>query len=169
MEGLIDRVGLQLNPSPSEPLYLIANRLTLHYLSELNDVVEFGLNDRRHIWIIDSDDVYYRKAARYVHLVPGWEARLTPVFPSGPAMLKATLGLESIQTVDVEHRTQCYGLVLRHKDGWSAVWVNSLALACVNDCASAHDTIGPTIQILRRHDALQPFGGGRTGRYRLDS
>ncbi|KAG8910039.1 hypothetical protein FRC01_006582 [Tulasnella sp. 417] len=91
----------QLNPSLSEPLYLIANRLTLHYLSELNDVVDFGFHDRRHVSVVDAEDVYYL---------------------NGPAKLKATLGLESIQTVDVEHRTQCYGLVLRHKDEWSVVY-----------------------------------------------
>ncbi|KAG9016669.1 hypothetical protein FRB90_002586 [Tulasnella sp. 427] len=39
-----------------------------------------------------------------------------------PAMLKATLGLDSIEAVDVEHRVQCFGLVVRHKDGWSVVY-----------------------------------------------
>lgn len=56
---------LQLNPSLSEPLYLVANRLTLQYLSELNDVVDFGFNDRRHISIVDAEDVYYKKSTGY--------------------------------------------------------------------------------------------------------
>jgi hypothetical protein len=34
-----------------------------------------------------------------------------------------SLGLERITTVDVFHRTRCYGLVLKHKDGWSIVFV----------------------------------------------
>ena len=33
------------------------------------------------------------------------------------------LGLESFHTVDVYHRTRCYGAVLKHIDGWSIVYV----------------------------------------------
>lgn len=29
-----------------------------------------------------------------------------------------TLGLKSFTTVDVAHRTRCYGAVIRHRDGW---------------------------------------------------
>ncbi|KAG8949139.1 hypothetical protein FRC00_008236 [Tulasnella sp. 408] len=148
----------QLNPSLSEPLYLVANRLTLHYLSELNDVVDFGFNDRRHISIVDAEDIYYKKSS------------------GGPAMLKATLGLESIQAVDVEHRTQCYGLVLRHKDGWSIVYsgdtmpCNRLveagqdATVLIHEAtmaddqvdlafAKAHSTAGQAIDVGRRMNA----------------
>lgn len=31
----------------------------------------------------------------------------------------AELGLTSLETVGVSHRGPCYGIVLRHKDGWS--------------------------------------------------
>jgi ribonuclease Z len=33
------------------------------------------------------------------------------------------LGLESFDTVDVYHRTRCYGAVLKHTDAWSIVYV----------------------------------------------
>lgn len=33
------------------------------------------------------------------------------------------LGLESFTTVDVSHGTRCYGVVVKHSDGWSIVYV----------------------------------------------
>ena len=33
------------------------------------------------------------------------------------------LGLESFETVDVMHRTRCFGAVLKHADGWSLVYI----------------------------------------------
>jgi len=33
------------------------------------------------------------------------------------------LGLESFETVDVMHRTRCFGAVLKHTDGWSLVYI----------------------------------------------
>ncbi|KAG6850485.1 hypothetical protein H0H87_001995 [Tephrocybe sp. NHM501043] len=33
------------------------------------------------------------------------------------------LGLESFKTVDVLHKTRCYGAVIKHTDGWSIVYV----------------------------------------------
>lgn len=74
MQWLIEFAVLQLNPSLSEPLYLVANRLTLHYLSELNDVVDFGFNDKRHISIVDAEDVYYKKSSGYILIIStDWE------------------------------------------------------------------------------------------------
>lgn len=33
------------------------------------------------------------------------------------------LGMASINTVKVKHRVQCYGIVLRHEDGWGVAYV----------------------------------------------
>jgi hypothetical protein len=35
-----------------------------------------------------------------------------------------TLGLERFITVDVEHRTKCFGAVIKHVEGWSVVSVS---------------------------------------------
>lgn len=35
----------------------------------------------------------------------------------------AAIGLKSFRTVDVWHRTRCYGAVIKHNDGWSIVSV----------------------------------------------
>jgi hypothetical protein len=32
------------------------------------------------------------------------------------------LGLQKINTVDVEHRARCHGLIVKHLDGWSVVY-----------------------------------------------
>lgn len=37
--------------------------------------------------------------------------------------LCTALGLRDFTTVDVDHRTRCYGLVLDHKDNWRIVYV----------------------------------------------
>lgn len=39
------------------------------------------------------------------------------------ANLEASLGMASINTVQVNHRVQCFGIVLRHTDGWSLAYV----------------------------------------------
>jgi ribonuclease Z len=35
--------------------------------------------------------------------------------------LKSLTGLEEITTVEVKHRGPCYGIVVKHTDGWSIV------------------------------------------------
>jgi ribonuclease Z len=35
--------------------------------------------------------------------------------------LQSNLGLMSIVTVEVRHRGRCYGIVVKHQDGWSIV------------------------------------------------
>jgi ribonuclease Z len=43
---------------------------------------------------------------------------------SNAANMCRALGLESLRTVDVYHRTRCYGAILKHTDGWSIVYVS---------------------------------------------
>lgn len=33
------------------------------------------------------------------------------------------MGFASVETVSVQHRGACYGIVLRHQDGWSLAYV----------------------------------------------
>lgn len=35
----------------------------------------------------------------------------------------AALGVETLRTVMMEHRCRCFGLVMKHRDGWSIVYV----------------------------------------------
>lgn len=42
--------------------------------------------------------------------------------------LETDLQLESIKTASVDHRTLAYGLVVRHKDGWSLTFVKSVLI-----------------------------------------
>lgn len=39
------------------------------------------------------------------------------------ADMRRALGLRTFTTVDVRHRTRCYGVDLRHQDGWGVVYV----------------------------------------------
>ena len=42
------------------------------------------------------------------------------------------LGLKSFTTVDVAHRVRCYGVVIRHQEGWGIAYATCLPCARVS-------------------------------------
>lgn len=54
------------------------------------------------------------------------------------------LGLESFKTVDVYHKTRCYGCVITHVDGWSIVCVYAPPFHIVYSPAAVHRFSGDT-------------------------
>jgi hypothetical protein len=138
--------SLQLNPLPTEPLYLVTIRGVNMYLRELSDILDLGLNDPSGNGVvqIQSEAVHYRRteyATGGMWQVGGnepWVDR--EVYVVKPCLLLLplnslvrsgkhssdmcrALGLESFKTVDVYHKTRCYGCVITHVDGWSIVCV----------------------------------------------
>ncbi|KAG1792699.1 uncharacterized protein HD556DRAFT_1293433 [Suillus plorans] len=111
----------QLDPPPEEPLYLISNRMVFLYLRDYNALEELGFSEdaRARVVPILSDEIHWRNKGR-----GGWNygdqdqkgSRL-----AAGALCK-TLGLQKINTVDVEHRARCHGLIVKHLDGWSVVF-----------------------------------------------
>ena len=102
----------------SSPLYLVGTALVHNYLREHNRVERLGL---------DEDVVLLNSA----HL--DWRTGVDPLEGSGRTDMeairqtsdaaKAALGLAYVHTARVAHRgAHCYGMVLRHLDGWSIVY-----------------------------------------------
>ena len=133
-----------MNPPPPGPLYVIGVRNIILYLREYNEIEDLGLDrkDGRGVVMILSDALNWRTAHGYGQLNGNYEpwmnlgscVAITPFDICAALILRsrsreaaddlcAVLGLESFTTVDVYHRTRCYGAVLKHTDGWSLVYV----------------------------------------------
>ncbi|KAI0694223.1 hypothetical protein BC835DRAFT_1415475 [Cytidiella melzeri] len=114
----------KLNPPPTEPLYVVGVYAILLYLRELADVEDLDLDreDGRGIVTILSDALNWRNPRPY-----GSDKMSEPWMDFKLAQSDATkmcqsLNLKNFITVDVRHRTRCYGVVLKHHDGWSIVY-----------------------------------------------
>lgn len=110
-----------LDPPPEEPLYLISNRMVFLYLRDYNALEELGFSEdaRARVVPILSDEIHWRNKGR-----GGWNYSDQDQKGSRLAAgaLCKTLGLQRINTVDVEHRARCHGLIIKHLDGWSVVF-----------------------------------------------
>ncbi|KAG9033520.1 hypothetical protein FRB95_014699 [Tulasnella sp. JGI-2019a] len=98
-----------LKPPPAEPVYIVAPGSAIIYLQEYNDLEDIGVKDYSSVRLIN--------ARRFC--AEDSESENAGV---DEASVESTLGLESIATVRVLHRVQCFGIVLRHMDGWSLVY-----------------------------------------------
>lgn len=111
----------QLDPPPEEPLYLISNRMVFLYLRDYNALEELGFSEDALARVVPilSDEIHWRNKGR-----GGWnygdQDQKGSKLAAG-ALCKA-LGLQKINTVDVEHRARCHGLIVKHLDGWSVVF-----------------------------------------------
>ncbi|THH32553.1 hypothetical protein EUX98_g1639 [Antrodiella citrinella] len=117
----------QLNPPPKEPLYVVGIRSLHLYLHELSDLEDLGLNDPiTGVVLLLSDSLNFRgpNIARYGR----WQLKDEEDWMDNERSvalnkdLCALLGLSAFTTVDVDHRTRCYGLVLDHNEKWRLVF-----------------------------------------------
>lgn len=130
--------SFQLTPPPCDPVYVVAPVSAMIYLQEFDDLEDIGVKDPSAVRLINTRRYCMNDSERdhvgYVRPFPSpldWHALTAPetlltfsrfATPSvEEASLESTLGLESIATVRVLHRVQCFGIVLRHTDGWSIV------------------------------------------------
>ncbi|KAH0583074.1 hypothetical protein H2248_010964 [Termitomyces sp. 'cryptogamus'] len=119
----------ELNPPPSSPLYLVTIRSVHLYVRELSEIQNLGLDDPSGNGVIPilSESIHWKNAGVYqthgMWQIGGSEP-WTDVNLSlkNAAALCKVLGLERFNTVDVRHRTRCYGAVFKHTDGWSVVF-----------------------------------------------
>ncbi|TFK75060.1 hypothetical protein BDN72DRAFT_758625 [Pluteus cervinus] len=129
----------QLNPPPTEPLFLVTIRPVHLYLRELSDLYDLGLDledeslssgsfkKTAGVVPIMSDALHFRRTGVYMTVGKwriGGDEPWTDFERSQVAVrqLCDALGLESFETVDVPHRTKCYGVVIKSKEGWSIVF-----------------------------------------------
>ncbi|PPQ90050.1 hypothetical protein CVT25_006290 [Psilocybe cyanescens] len=118
-----------LDPPPSHPLYVVTIRGVHLYLREMSAIQDLGLNDPSGNGVIPvfSESMHYNSRGAYsgqgVWHIGGDEPWLDyeASVNNGKKMCDA-LGLDSFKTVDVFHRCRCFGVVFRHKDGWSTAF-----------------------------------------------
>ncbi|KAF8639102.1 hypothetical protein AX17_001745 [Amanita inopinata Kibby_2008] len=164
-----------LDPPPKEPLYLVSIRAIHLYLRELSDVQNLGIiedeaivnHERKEtdapvsytgVITIMSEALHFRQNDAYqttgMWQIGGTEPWLD--MHRSRRLVKdmcRSLGLASFQTVDMYHRTRCYGAVMRHQDGWSIafsgdtlpvnnlVWAGKHATLLIHEATMADDQV----------------------------
>lgn len=137
---------MQLNPPPTEPLYLIAHSTVFLYIHEYADIEELGLNrsSDNGVRCILSDALHvntsqpprtYGDAYHWLS-VPELVQSCSQVHGSDISTrsqrlvgdLCKTLGLRSFATVDVQHSSKCHAALIKHTEGWSIVYVHSFCI-----------------------------------------
>ncbi|KAG6872909.1 hypothetical protein C0995_005315 [Termitomyces sp. Mi166 len=118
----------QLNPPASSPLYLVTIRSVHLYIRELSEIQDLGLDDPSGGVIpVMSESLHWKSTGVYqtwgMWKMGGSEpwTDINLSLQNAAAMYDA-LGLESFNTVDVRHKTRCYGAIIKHRDGWSVVF-----------------------------------------------
>ncbi|KAF9565899.1 hypothetical protein CPC08DRAFT_143698 [Agrocybe pediades] len=119
----------QLNPPPSDPLYIVSIRGVHLYLRELSAVQNLGLDSPSENGVIPilSESIHYAARGKYsgqgIWSIGGNEPWLDfQTSVNNAKKMREALGLEWFKTVDVYHRCRCYGVVFKHKDGWSVAF-----------------------------------------------
>ncbi|KAF9269308.1 hypothetical protein L218DRAFT_969838 [Marasmius fiardii PR-910] len=120
----------QIVSEPSDPLYLVTIRPVHLYLRELSDLQDLGIFDdpsKNGVVTVVSPALHWRQIPSYptsgIWQVGGDEPWLDIELNREHARAMCEkLGLKAFSTVDVRHRTRCYGVVIRHIDGWSIVY-----------------------------------------------
>ncbi|KAF8329413.1 uncharacterized protein EI90DRAFT_1391010 [Cantharellus anzutake] len=125
--GLAKLLSLRrtIDPPPEHPIYLIANVQTFDYLEEYHDLEDLGINNLSYVRKIHSADISTAtQIPSRERLRLSSEELSDRVNLSNKHLveLKGSLGMSSVQTVDVQHRGPCYGIVFKHIEGWSIVF-----------------------------------------------
>ncbi|KAG7445158.1 uncharacterized protein BT62DRAFT_951536 [Guyanagaster necrorhizus] len=123
------RERLTLDPPPTSPLYLVSIRSVHLSLREVSDVQNLGFDHPSGNGVIGvmSEALHWRGTTTYPdsgRWTLGGREPWTDIDESQRHAkdLCAALNLKSFRTVDVRHRTTCYGLDIKSLDGWSIVF-----------------------------------------------
>ncbi|KAF8075182.1 hypothetical protein FPV67DRAFT_1476334 [Lyophyllum atratum] len=172
-----------LDPPPSSPLYLVTIRAVHLYIRELSDLQNLGLDDPSGKGVVPvmAESLHWRNTGAYqthgMWQVGGSEPWTDfETSQQNASNMRRDLSLERFSTVDVLHRTRCYGAVIKHTDGWSVVfsgdtqptnslvWAGKEATLLIHEATmaddqtemaaqKAHSTFGQAINIGKRMDA----------------
>ncbi|KAF8166657.1 hypothetical protein K438DRAFT_1984198 [Mycena galopus ATCC 62051] len=117
----------QLNPPARHPLYLMADYHVHLYLREVSDLENLGMGEpKQGVVSIINEVVYsgiplhgFADRGGWANAARSWEAR---------TKLCRVLGLLSFETLKAHtaaERLKSYGVLFRHKDGWSIMYAGS--------------------------------------------
>ncbi|KAG5640501.1 hypothetical protein DXG03_008289 [Asterophora parasitica] len=172
-----------LQPPPTSPLYLVTIRSVHLYIRELSDLQDLGLDDPSGNGVVPimSEALHWKNTGAYqtygmwqIGGTEPWTDYETSQKNAGD--MRRDLGLDSFSSVDVLHRTRCYGAVIKHTDGWSIVfsgdtqptnalvWAGKNATLLIHEATmaddqvematqKAHSTFGQAISIGKRMNA----------------
>ncbi|KAL4068530.1 hypothetical protein V8B97DRAFT_2024779 [Scleroderma yunnanense] len=126
----------RLDLPADDPLYLVANHTVFQYLRDFEGLETLGLRAdcRNPVVTISAESIHWLRNG------PQSSGNCRSM-----AALCTSLGLQSMTTVDVEHRTICHGLIIKHADDWSIVYsadtvpVNRLVQAGQNATLLIHE------------------------------
>ncbi|OCH93318.1 hypothetical protein OBBRIDRAFT_790349 [Obba rivulosa] len=112
----------RLQPQPAEPLYVIAPSAVMRYIREQSDVEDLGV-DRPENGVVTVPAAQLNWKETYksrMHAAQPFISRRASW--NAVSDMCQSLGIERFTTVDVVHGGQCYGCVIKHKDGWTLVF-----------------------------------------------
>ncbi|KAF9220720.1 hypothetical protein BS17DRAFT_797508 [Gyrodon lividus] len=111
----------RLDPPADRPLYIVGNHQVFLYLREYAGLEELGLSrgSKNPVTPILVDVIHWANNSFPSNRL-GHEASRDSILALRD--LCVTLGLESLRSVDVSHRTTCHGVIIKHTDGWSIVY-----------------------------------------------
>ncbi|KAK7031531.1 hypothetical protein R3P38DRAFT_2924192 [Favolaschia claudopus] len=119
----------KLDPPVTQPLYLVSIHKLHLYLRELSDIEDLGINDPSGGGVVTviSDALHIKRSGDYLYhgmwRIEGTEPWTDFQRSTAAGMrLCVALGLQSFNTIDVFHQVKCYGVSIRHQDGWSIVF-----------------------------------------------
>ncbi|PCH45067.1 hypothetical protein WOLCODRAFT_155082 [Wolfiporia cocos MD-104 SS10] len=116
-----------LKPPPTMPLFVVATRPALVYLYEQAELEDLGLNSdpATGVNIILSDALHWKKPYAFAYSMKdrNHESFMNEDEACRSAVeMCRSLNLKDFTTIDVAHKTRCYGVKLEHNDGWSIVY-----------------------------------------------
>lgn len=95
-----------LQAGPTQRLYIAGPGQVRTYLEDLSDLMKLGLkNTFGEVYFIDNNVLLADKRD---------DARQVGLY-------KAIGGMKKVETVPVDHRARCFGLVLEGEDAWKIV------------------------------------------------
>ncbi|KZT39457.1 hypothetical protein SISSUDRAFT_984836 [Sistotremastrum suecicum HHB10207 ss-3] len=118
----------QLKPPVDQPLYLIGNYSIQQYLREYCQLEDLGLRNPNDVVFISPEPIcmlprqreHCRNLMFLLHAEPLSDLPVSS--QQGLDAVRKVLGLETMHTIEVEHRIRCHGLYIKHESGWSLAY-----------------------------------------------
>lgn len=119
-----------MRPAVEEKLYVVANYYVQQYLREYHQLEDLGIWNPTEVTFINPEPICWQKTHRegtvralesvMVHDASSQVGIIT-VARSRESLetLCRILGLETMHTIEVQHRVRCHGLYVKHQSGWS--------------------------------------------------